>query len=168
MQIDRSVERKLCLASVCVTSHLVRVSNYSHFANGREWLAYEILRYSCTKLICTGNITVKHTKVRCLSFTFYTIEAELTGQHYSRMHTIRLPSIHVLVVTTRCQYSGGGRWLGPQVNKFERVSSDYHQSSVVGEGGDGYQVWCQGKKGGGGRSLVWSAGGDTLPYDLGL
>ena len=30
-----------------------------------------------------------------------------TRQHSSRMRTIRLPTVHVLVVTTRCQYQGG-------------------------------------------------------------
>ena len=41
------------------------------------------------------------------------------------------------VHTTRCQY-----WLGvgPQVNKFEQVSSDDHQKSVVGRGGRSH-VW---------------------------
>ena len=82
------------------------------------------------------------------------------------MHTIRLPSIHVLVVTTRCQYSGGGRWLGPQVNKFEQVSSDYHQSSVVGEGRDRYQVWCQGKRGGG--VGPWYDLQEGIPYHMTL
>ena len=30
-----------------------------------------------------------------------------TRQHSSRMRTTRLPTVHVLVVTTRCQYQGG-------------------------------------------------------------
>ena len=39
------------------------------------------------------------------------------------MRTSRLPTIHVSVATTTCQYCGGG----PQVNKIEKVSSDDHQ-----------------------------------------
>ena len=38
-----------------------------------------------------------------------------------------LPTVCVLVAT-RCQY----QWEGPQVNKFEQVSSDGHQMSLVG------------------------------------
>ena len=70
------------------------------------------------------------------------------------MRTGHLPTIHVLVATTRCQY-----WLeevGPQVNKFEQVSSDEHQMSSAGEMGvvprsdvlgEGVsaQVWCPGE-----------------------
>ena len=40
----------------------------------------------------------------------------------------------VLVASTRCQYHGGE--VGPPVDKFEQVSSDDHQMSVVG--GIGY------------------------------
>ena len=42
--------------------------------------------------------------------------------------------------------------VGPQVNKFERVSSDVHQMSVVGEGGKGggrsLRLMSRGKRGG--------------------
>ena len=48
--------------------------------------------------------------------------------HSSRMHTARLQTVHVSVATTRCQYCDG---VGPQLNKFEQVSSDDHQMSVV-------------------------------------
>ena len=48
------------------------------------------------------------------------------------MRTARLPTVHVLVATTRCQYH---RRIGPQVNKFERVSDD-HLMSVAGGGGN--------------------------------
>ena len=51
------------------------------------------------------------------------------------MRTARLPTVHVLVTTTKCKYwlwRGGG--VGPQVNKFEQVSSDDCQMSLVGEG----------------------------------
>ena len=41
------------------------------------------------------------------------------------------PHLLVSVATTRCQYYGG---VGLQVNKFEQVSSDEHQVSVVGVG----------------------------------
>ena len=66
------------------------------------------------------------------------------------------------MATTRYQYRGGGGGLGPQVNKFEQVSSDDHQMSVAGRdpqigclglGGRGPQVWCPGEEG-------------TLPCDL--
>ena len=46
------------------------------------------------------------------------------------MRTARLPTIPVLVATTRCQYQWGS--IGPQVNKFEKVSSDDHQMTVAG------------------------------------
>ena len=55
------------------------------------------------------------------------------------MRTARLLATHVSVATTRCQYEG----VGPQVKKFEQVSSDEHQMSVpweVGSGGVGAQV----------------------------
>ena len=45
------------------------------------------------------------------------------------MHTVRLPTVHVSVSTTRCQYH---LRVGPQVNKFEQVSSDVHSSDVWG------------------------------------
>ena len=45
------------------------------------------------------------------------------------MHTVRLPTVHVSVSTTRCQYHLG---VDPQVNKFEQVSSDVHSSDVWG------------------------------------
>ena len=48
------------------------------------------------------------------------------------MRTARLPTVHVLAATTRCQYHWG---IGPQVNKFGQVSDD-HQMSVVGGGGN--------------------------------
>ena len=41
------------------------------------------------------------------------------------MCTARLPTLRVLVATTRCQYFWGGV-IGPQVDKFEQVSSDDH------------------------------------------
>ena len=49
------------------------------------------------------------------------------------MHTIHLPTVHVSVDATRCQYWWGQ--VGPQVNKFEQVFSDDHQMSVAGGGG---------------------------------
>ena len=47
--------------------------------------------------------------------------------------TTGLPTVHILVATTRCQY-----WwtLGPQMSKFEQVSGNDHQMPVV-EGGVG-------------------------------
>ena len=39
------------------------------------------------------------------------------------MRTVCLPTVHVSLVTTRCQYHCGGKGgVGPQVNKFEQVS----------------------------------------------
>ena len=50
------------------------------------------------------------------------------------MLTARLPTIHALVAT-RCHYWYGG----PQVNKFEQVSSDDHQISLAGRVGLGLE-----------------------------
>ena len=57
-----------------------------------------------------------------------------TRQHFGRMRAIRLPTVRVSVATTRCQCCGGG---GPQVNKYEQVSSDDHQMSMGGWGAGG-------------------------------
>ena len=61
------------------------------------------------------------------------------------MRTARLPTVRALVANTRyqycCLYVWG--WGGPEVNKFEQVSSDDHQMSVEGEG-VGTQVSCPG------------------------
>ena len=56
-----------------------------------------------------------------------------TRMHSSRMCTARLPTVRASVVATRCQSvlgEGAVQW-GP-VNKFEQVSSDGHQMSLVG------------------------------------
>ena len=53
------------------------------------------------------------------------------------MRTARLPTILVLVATTRCQYHEG---MGPQVSKFEQVTSDDHQMSIAG--GEGRSHFC--------------------------
>ena len=45
--------------------------------------------------------------------------------------TTGLPTVRVLVATTRCQYWWGE---GPQMSKFEQVSNDDHEMPVVGEG----------------------------------
>ena len=56
------------------------------------------------------------------------------------MRTGLFPTVHVLVATTRCQYQW--EWgVGPQVNKFEQVSSDDHQMSVVERWRGRSQVW---------------------------
>ena len=63
-----------------------------------------------------------------------------------------VPSVGVLGVATRCQYGG---WevcvcvCVPKMNKFEQVSSDNHQMSVVwiGKGGGRYprsHIWTRG------------------------
>ena len=39
------------------------------------------------------------------------------------------------ICTLENAHGGGGRSVGPQVNKFEQVSSDHHQTSLAG-GGD--------------------------------
>ena len=72
-----------------------------------------------------------------------------TWPHFRRMHTTRLPTICVSVATTEV--------VGPQVKKFEQVSSDDHQTSVA-RGGRylgplsggrwvGTQIPCQGEGG---------------------
>ena len=45
------------------------------------------------------------------------------------------PACHISVATTKCKNGGGGVRAGPQVNKFEQVSSDQHQISLIGGGG---------------------------------
>ena len=62
------------------------------------------------------------------------------------MHTSRLETVHVSVsvATTKCCSQGGGR------NKFEHVSSDHHQMSLVGKS----------------TSLMSGKEGSTLPCDL--
>ena len=49
------------------------------------------------------------------------------------MRTARLETVHapILLATTRCPFMGEvGE--GPQMNKFEQVSSDHHQLSLAG------------------------------------
>ena len=53
-----------------------------------------------------------------------------TRRHSSRMRSARLPTVRISVTTTRCRYQWEG--VGPQVNKFEQVSSDDQQISLVG------------------------------------
>ena len=66
------------------------------------------------------------------------------------MHTTYLETVcaSISVVTTRCHTLG----VGPQMNKFEQISSDHHQMSLVGKG---LQVSCPG-----------TGEGDTLPGNL--
>ena len=60
-----------------------------------------------------------------------------TKQHSSRMHTVhfRWPPLDVS--------TGGGGGVGPQVKKFDEVSSDDHHMSVAGGGRS--HVWYKGK-----------------------
>ena len=53
---------------------------------------------------------------------------------------------------------------GPQMNKFEQVSSDDHQMSPAGGWGKGSQVWCPGAWG----SQVWCLGGEGWAEGLSL
>ena len=84
-------------------------------------------------------------------------------QHFSKMRTICLPTICVSVANTRCQYQRGGGGMGPQVNKFEQVSSDDHLMSVAGRG-VGAQVWCPVESLG--VQVRYPGGRGALPYDL--
>ena len=52
------------------------------------------------------------------------------------MCTAHLPTVRASAAS--CQYWWGG---GPQVNKFEQVSSDGHQMPLAGAGAWGYQGW---------------------------
>ena len=80
-------------------------------------------------------------------------------------------SIPVGSVPTACQayvfwlppldVSTGEGWLGPQVNKFEQVSSDDHQMSVAGRDP---QIGCLGW--GEGSPSLMSGGRGYLPCDL--
>ena len=71
-------------------------------------------------------------------------QAVATRKHSSRIHTTPLQTVCASVVTTRCSWRGG-----PQMNKFEQVSSDGHQMSQAGG-----RVW------GGGN--VWYPGWTDL------
>ena len=134
----------------CVWPHTLLGFQAIHISqmvqNDSHMKYYGTVAWYLTKVRCTGNITVKHIRVLCLSFTFFAIEAELTRQHSSRMHTTHLLTIHVLVITTRLQFSGGGgvgkssseqiwtglQWLPPEFSRWG--------------GGNRYQVWCEGKR----------------------
>ena len=72
------------------------------------------------------------------------------------MRTVRLPTMHVLVATTRCQYHEG---MGPQVSKFKQVNSDDHQMSIAGGGGRSHVCYL-GPRGRGGPIFgIWDGGG---------
>ena len=68
------------------------------------------------------------------------------------MHIAYLPTVHALVTKPPDVITTGQ--LGPQVNKFEQVTSDCHQMSIasrvgLGNGGPMSQVYGnQGQKGG--------------------
>ena len=62
------------------------------------------------------------------NFQFYS----KTRKHSSRMHTTCLPTVCAFVAT-RCQYQWGAVKWG-LMNKFQLVSSDGHQMSLVGGG----------------------------------
>ena len=67
------------------------------------------------------------------------------------MRTAHLPTVHVPVADTRCQYHGG---VGHQVNKLQQVSSDDNHMPVAGRVGGGLNL-CLVSRGQGGRSHVW-------------
>ena len=115
-----------------------------------------------------GRLHLSNTRVRGA----YTSQ---TRKHSSRMRTARLETVHapILLATTRCLFMGEvGE--GPQMNKFEQVSSDHHQLSLTGgrvvgvparmSGGGGRvgsQVWCRGGgESGGPRSDDCGGGGE--------
>ena len=68
------------------------------------------------------------------------------------------------VATTRCQYQWGE--VGPQVHKFEQVSSDDHQMSVAGVGMAKGRGWVCPEGGGVGVEVGMSREGYPLPCDL--
>ena len=76
-----------------------------------------------------------------------------TKQHSSRMRTVRLPTMHVLVATTRCQYHEG---MGSQVSKFKQVTTDDRQMSIAGGGGRSHVCYLGGKRKR--RSHIWYLG----------
>ena len=57
-----------------------------------------------------------------------------TRQHYSRMRTACFPTVRVLMAITAVNTDGEGEEVGHQVNKFEKISSDEYQMSVLVEG----------------------------------
>ena len=63
---------------------------------------------------------IKHQSIK-IEYKF-----KKTRKHCSRIHTAYLPTV-CASVATRCLYVGG-----PQVNKFEQVSSDGHKMSLAG------------------------------------
>ena len=60
-------------------------------------------------------------------------------KHSSRMSAVRPATVHVSVTASRCQQQCGGRGRCLLVNKFEQISSQDHQMSLVG-GGSGCKV----------------------------
>ena len=79
---------------------------------------------------------------------FAFVNIQITRKHSSRMPTARLKTVHVSVsmVTTRwCSQEGGA-----QMKKFELISSDHHQMSLLGRGVP--------------RSCLMSGGGGGVPH----
>ena len=59
----------------------------------------------------------------------------LTGKHSRRVHTARLATVHPSVASQQMSalvVEGPVQW-GPEVNKFEQVSSLGNQMSLAGE-----------------------------------
>ena len=76
-----------------------------------------------------------HTNGKDSNFVFFGKFLFALVQNLKKLDNIpvgctHLPTVYVPVATTRCRYHLGGG-LGPQVNKFEQVSSDDHQMSVA-------------------------------------
>ena len=69
-----------------------------------------------------------------------------TRMHSSRKGAAHLQTVRALEATSRCRSKGGA------MNKFEHVSSDDHQMSVVGAKG----VACLGGRTGGGVPCLMS------------
>ena len=66
-----------------------------------------------------------------------------TRQHSSRMLTAPLKPYKFQFQLQPLDVAPGGgreRWVGPEKNKFEQVSSDHHQMSLAG-GPRGGEVW---------------------------
>ena len=86
------------------------------------WAAYLFKQYvnpfRTVPLCVIKGLTSKWNNTTTLAYVLCQNQ-EWTRQHSSRMHT-------------PLDVSNG--WVGPQVNKFEKISSDDHQMSVAGEG----------------------------------
>ena len=97
---------------------LLNSSNWSEILVKTEFLPMMYTnRYSicvfhlCMPLMCNG----KWERIRMLHRQSEHKYVILIRNHSSRMHTTHLPTVHVVVATTRCQYCNGDGYLRSDV-----------------------------------------------------